>query len=217
MKLNSSRTLKIQAAIESNIEISHDEGTFLNHLQSSQEAMHSSSAMTSTLSLSLPPELWRMILSTFRSSLLECFDEENVTYLWTQCRLVSKQFKYEIEIMFIDAHLPKMVLCVDIISCYDGIEYCFYDVVNRRQTTFVGLAENRDVGIARVDNEYWRSFLQPHGGDDRKEKMPYHVVQILDTTRAGPILRQKSETIWISSSIGGRYLRVLSRKESVVL
>ena len=172
--------------IESIIEISHNKGTFLNHLQSSQEIMHSSSAMTSTLSLSLPPELWRMILSTFRSSLLECFDEENATYLWTQCRLVSKQFKHEIELMFIDAHLPKMVLCVDIISCYDGIEYCFYDVVNRWQTTFVGLAENRDVGIARVDNEYWRSFLQPHGGDDRKEKMPYQVAQIFRYRPGGP-------------------------------
>ena len=166
--------------IESIIEISHNEGIFLNHLQSSQETMHSSSAMISTLSLSLslPPELWSMILSTFRSSLLDCFDKENAKYLWTQCRLVSKQFKHEIESMFIDAHLPKMLLYVDIISCYDGIEYCFYDVVHRRQTTFVGLAENRDVGIARVDDEYWRSFLQPHGGDDRKEKMPYHVVQI---------------------------------------
>ena len=73
--------------IESIIEVLHNEGTFLNHLQSSQETMHSSSTMTSTLSLSLPPELWSMILSTFRSSLLDCFDKENATYLWTQCRL----------------------------------------------------------------------------------------------------------------------------------
>ena len=79
-----------------------------------------------------------------------------------------------------------MLLYVNIISCLDGIEYCYYNVVYRRRTTFVGLAENRDVGITRVDDKYWRSFFQPRGGDDREEKMPYHVVQIFRYHPGGP-------------------------------
>ena len=40
--------------------------------------------------------------------------------------------------------------------------------------------------ITRVDDEYWRSFFQPRGGDDREEKMPYHAVQIFRYHPGGP-------------------------------
>ena len=127
--------------------------------------------MTSTLSL--PPELWRLILLTFHSPLLNCFDEKVAIHLWMQCRLVSKQFKHEIETLFISAHLPNMLMYVDIVSYYDGINYCFYHVVNRRQIWFVGLAENKDLGIARVENEYYRGLLEPLGGPNGERMMPY--------------------------------------------
>lgn len=132
--------------------------------------------MTSTLSL--PPELWRLILLTFHTPLLNCYDEKNAIHLWMQCRLVSKQFKHEIETLFISARLPNMLMYVDIVSCYDGINYCFYHLVNRPQTQFVGLTENKDLGIARVENEYCRGLLEPLGGLNGERKMPYQSAHI---------------------------------------
>ena len=60
--------------------------------------------------LHFPPELWSMTTRNFRHRK----SPDELTYLWTTVRRVSRQFKEEIEEIFRTEHLPKTWLHVDI-------------------------------------------------------------------------------------------------------
>lgn len=49
------------------------------------------------------PELWSLTIKNFRHRK----SPEDLTYLWSTVRQVSKQFKYEIEEIFRAEHLPR--------------------------------------------------------------------------------------------------------------
>lgn len=59
--------------------------------------------------LHFPPEVWSMTTQNFRHRK----SPDELTYLWTTVRHVSRQFKEEIEDMFRTEHLPKTWLHVD--------------------------------------------------------------------------------------------------------
>ena len=59
--------------------------------------------------LYFPPEIWSITLNNFR----EYQTQEELAYLWTTARHVSRQFKEEIEEIFRTEHLPKTWLHVD--------------------------------------------------------------------------------------------------------
>lgn len=58
------------------------------------------------------PYLPLEILAHILQSLPQASDDD-LTYLWTSCRPVSKFFKEEVEFIFRDRHLPKMRLTFD--------------------------------------------------------------------------------------------------------
>lgn len=68
--------------------------------------------------LSLPPEIWDMILDNLRSRKsrpeLEC--------LWSTVRLVSNRFKDAIETIFREEHAPKCDCTSDMVS---APHHCF--------------------------------------------------------------------------------------------
>ena len=57
-----------------------------------------------------PPELWSITIQNFRHRT----SPDDLTYLWTSVRHVSRQFKEEIENIFRTEHLPKTWLYVDV-------------------------------------------------------------------------------------------------------
>ncbi len=57
-------------------------------------------------SLMMPPELLRDIVDKFRS----VTDPNELRGLWNDTRLVSRQFKTDIERIFKEEHVPKMQL-----------------------------------------------------------------------------------------------------------
>ena len=59
--------------------------------------------------LHFPPELWSITIQNFRNHR----SPEDLTYLWTTVRHVSKQFRHEIEEIFRAEHLPKTWLRID--------------------------------------------------------------------------------------------------------
>ena len=63
------------------------------------------SGLTPTMrsDIHLPPEVWHMTLAYLR----ERKSQEELAYLWLKARLVSRQFKQEIEEIFRTEHLPK--------------------------------------------------------------------------------------------------------------
>lgn len=63
---------------------------------------------TSSLSLALPPEIWRIVLHSFGTQ------PQDLVRLWTGCRGVSKHFKREVEELFIAGYLPYTSLIFDI-------------------------------------------------------------------------------------------------------
>ena len=59
--------------------------------------------------LHFPPEVWSMTTENFRHRK----SPDELTYLWTTVRHVSRQFKEEIEDIFRTEHLPKTWIHVD--------------------------------------------------------------------------------------------------------
>ena len=59
--------------------------------------------------LHFPPELWSLTIQNFRHRK----SPEDLTYLWTTVRQVSKQFRQEIEEIYRTEHLPKTWVHVD--------------------------------------------------------------------------------------------------------
>ena len=59
--------------------------------------------------LHFPPELWSITTQNFRHRK----SPEDLTYLWTTVRQVSRQFKEEIEELFRTENLPKTWLHID--------------------------------------------------------------------------------------------------------
>lgn len=59
--------------------------------------------------LHFPPELWSITMQNFRHRK----SPDELTYLWTTLRHVSRQFKEEIETIFRTEHLPKTWLHLD--------------------------------------------------------------------------------------------------------
>lgn len=53
-----------------------------------------------------PPEIWSLALQNLRDRK----SQDELTYLWTTLRHVSRQFKEEIEEIFRTEHLPKVLL-----------------------------------------------------------------------------------------------------------
>lgn len=60
--------------------------------------------------LRFPPELWSITTQNFRHRK----SPDDLTYLWTAVRHVSRQFKAEIEDIFLTEHLPKTWLHVNV-------------------------------------------------------------------------------------------------------
>ena len=56
-----------------------------------------------------PPEIWSLTLHNLR----ERKSQDELQYLWTEVRRVSKQFQEEIEEIFRTEHLPKTWLHFD--------------------------------------------------------------------------------------------------------
>ena len=59
--------------------------------------------------LHFPPELWSLVIQNLRCRK----SPEDLTYLWTTVRHVSRQFREEIDYLFLIEHLPKTWLHVD--------------------------------------------------------------------------------------------------------
>ena len=72
-------------------------------------------ANASSTAPTLPPEVWDIVIG----NLPNCISMRDLTYVWTECRQVSKQFKKRIELSFGQAHLPKTFLNFDISMWYN--------------------------------------------------------------------------------------------------
>ena len=59
--------------------------------------------------LRFPPEIWRNITQNFRCRK----SPDELSYLWTTVRQVSKQFQEDVEDIFRSEHLPKTWLHID--------------------------------------------------------------------------------------------------------
>lgn len=59
--------------------------------------------------LHFPPEIWGLTLQNFRQRK----SQDELAYLWTTVRYVSRQFRNEIEEIFRTEHLPKTWLHID--------------------------------------------------------------------------------------------------------
>lgn len=66
--------------------------------------------MTANSSLFFPPEIWRMTLEEFR----QLGSLEDLIWLWSECRHVSKLFLGTIEDILRTEHLPKTRLGIEI-------------------------------------------------------------------------------------------------------
>lgn len=78
--------------------------------------------------LRFPPEIWRNVTDNFRCRK----SPDELSYLWTSVRLVSKQFKDDVEDIFRVEHLPKTWLYLDNSEIYDLYVKLYFDTIQSR-------------------------------------------------------------------------------------
>lgn len=73
---------------------------------------------TASTSLTLPPEIWRIVIRSFSSN----SNPDDLVFLWTICRYVSHGFKHDVEQLFLATHLKRILIGFRMTSLYREIE-----------------------------------------------------------------------------------------------
>lgn len=107
---------------------------------------------TTAVSLSLPPEIWRIVLHNFGTR------PRDLVQLWTGCRGVSKHFKHEVEELFIADYLPLTSLKFAITTSR---------VINRTPTFGFRDYEIHTV-YSRISTDRTMAFFQAQCDKDKK-------------------------------------------------
>ena len=101
--------------------------------------------------LRFPPETLRNIPENFRCRK----SPDELSYLWTTVRLVSKQFKDDVEDIFRTEHLPKSWLYLDNSEIYDLYVKLYFDTIQSRYP-------GRAVFTSRLDRRHqWDDVSKP--------------------------------------------------------
>lgn len=83
----------------------------------------------------MAPELWTIVLESYGS------DFEDLIFLWTQCRQVSKQFREDVENIFVRQYLPTITLDI---GCQLDVDYYACDFF---ETEYVGVSKDRKTAL----------------------------------------------------------------------
>lgn len=125
---------------------------------------------TAACTLTLPPEIWRIVLHSFGTY------RQDLAELWTGCRGVSKHFKHEVEEFFIAHYLPVTLLGFDmttsqIFNRNSRIE--FHD--HKIQTTYSHVSVDRAKAFFQAKNSDGATLLEKMHNRGRYSR-PSHLV-----------------------------------------
>lgn len=122
--------------------------------------------------LTLPPEIWRLIIHSFSSS------PQDLIFLWADCRYISHHFKHEIEQLFITTHLKLIPIDFHMASQYQDITPSGAKRVGCRDhdvlTVFHGLSKDRLDAIYKAETEHGARFLSRLASTDRDVSPSVH-------------------------------------------
>lgn len=112
---------------------------------------------SSSTCLTLPPEIWRLVLRSFSSS------PDDLIFLWTDCRHISLHFKREVEELFLSTHLRRILIDFHMTSRYYRTETTGTPVHSFRDhdvlTTFHRTSPDHTNAIFRAESEHGAKFL----------------------------------------------------------
>jgi len=121
------------------------------------QAPSSLTTMASPPCLTLPPEIWRLVLRSFSSS------PDDLIFLWTDCRHISQYFKREVEELFLATHLRRILIDFHMTSRYYSIETSSASAFSFRDhdvlTAFNRISPGRTKVIFRAESEHGAKFL----------------------------------------------------------